>query len=220
MIITNSTSRPSERFLEIIYPYFSQQGYEFKKSKKLFVRTFDKGTHHVGFWFRISTLTDVTLHWGLRLEKLENVFSQILERNKRDKSTLTLGTDLPNHTRWDNPIEMPVPLYDQKTLNYDDFSINKATQKIVESYNKYVIPYFEKYSNYQNVEEHFNSFQFKGIKGLVLAKYLSKTNFEEIAFTYFSQIKQRPGGENSEEMSLFNKTIEFLSKNDIAKLID
>ena len=144
----------------------------------------------------------------------------MLKRNKRDKSTLTLATDLPNHTRWDNPIEMPVPLYDQQTLTYDDFSINQAKQKIVESYNKHVVPYFDKYSDYRNVGDHFSNLEFKGLKGLILAKYLSKPNFEEIAFTYYSQIKHRCHGENCEEMSLFNKTIEFLSNNDVRKLLD
>jgi hypothetical protein len=115
---------------------------------------------------------------------------------------------------------MPIPLYDSQFLLYDDLSINKAAQKSIKNYETYVVPYFEKYTDYVNLEKFYNNFEYKQTKGLVLAKYLSLPYFDELVSIFHKQIMLRCEQEDCDELHFFHKTIEYLNKNNIKKLLD
>lgn len=89
MIITDKNARPSERFIEVIKHYFLSLGYSYKKSDKTFIKIFDRGFYEVGFWFRISTLTDVSLHWSIQLTKFEKI-AALIRKERLTKSNHTL----------------------------------------------------------------------------------------------------------------------------------
>ncbi|MGB4843503.1 MAG: hypothetical protein WBP16_03500, partial [Ferruginibacter sp.] len=141
MIITDSTEKPSNRFIEAVKPYFESQGYSFHKSKKLFSIGFTHGTKSIGFWFRISTLTNAELNWRVQYEKLEKVCAVLRGTPRQYKSAFTVATDMANHTRWELNPEHTFNLYNEESLHYDDFSINKAAQKIIQGYESHVVPF-------------------------------------------------------------------------------
>lgn len=217
---TDSALGPSEWFLEIIKPYFFEQGFEYKKSAKKFIRKNDNGFHQVDFWFKISTYCQVSLRWGLQVDKLEKVYAEICGTPRKYKSSLTLFVDLSNYIRMENDGDHTIPLYDPNDYQYSDMSINIAAVKIRQAFEKYVVPFFEKYNNYLELERFYNEQEYKQVKGLILAKYFEREDFKDICSIFSEQIKTRNLNEDCDEMKLYHKTIDYLTRNDVKRLLD
>jgi hypothetical protein len=217
MIITNSAEKPSNRFIEVVRPYFQNQGYEYNKTKKQFHRPFSKGTQYVGFWFRIGVLTSACINWRFQFEKLEKVYATIQGKPKSYKSSFTLGTDMANYTRWEETPQHTFQLYDDTTLFYDDFSINNAAKKIVEGYEKYTVPYFNQYNDYRHLYEFYCKQDWRQTREIILAKYLSIDDYEQMVDKFQQEVYNRM---DKEEMALCEKTIHFLNTQDLKHWLD
>jgi hypothetical protein len=212
MIITNSADRPSNRFIEVVKPYFESQGYEFKKTKKEFHRPFEKGKQIVGFWFRIGVLTNACLYWRIQFEKLEKICSTIEGKPNSYKSAFTIATNQSHHTRWEENPEHTFDLYDESTLYYDDFSINSAAQKVIAGYEKYTIPYFKQYSDYPALYEVYAKQDFRQTRQIILAVYLALPETDKLISKFKDEVFVR---NDPREIALFEKTINFISTEDI-----
>lgn len=218
MVITDSTEKPSNRFIEVVKPYFESQGYSYHKSKKLFSKDFIHGTKSVGFWFRIGILTSASLNWRIQYEKLEKVCALLRGTPRQYKSVFTLATDMANYTRWEPNPEHTFYLYDETTLYYDDFSINNAAKRIIEGYDKYTAPYFDKYQNYQDLYKAFsNNDGLTGLKEILLAKYFEVIDVDKLVSKYEFEVLRR----NEEaEIAMYKRLVQFLQSEDIKKWLD
>ena len=218
MIITDSTDKPSNRFIEVVKPYFESQGFSYHKSKKHFSRDFTHGTQTIGFWFRIGILTDASLHWSIQFEKLEKICAVIRGTPRKYNSSVTLATDMPNYTRWEPNPEHTFYLYDESSLLYDDFSINKAAQKIIAGYEKYTIPFFGKYQDYQDLYKSFSSNDgFTGFKEVLLSKYFEIADFDKLISKYEFEVLRR---NDDLEIALYKGLVHFLQTKKIKKWLD
>ena len=214
MIITDPTERPSARFLQVVKPFFESQGYQFNKTKKQFQRPFSRGTHIIGFWFRIGVLTSVDLNWRIQFEKLEKVHATLLGRPRHYKSLFTLGTDLSNYTKGK---EMPYPLYDEISLYYDDFSINAASEKTIEAYKNYAEKYLEQFLEYGDIYKFYEKQDWRQTREILLSKYFSASNFEDKVETFRQEVYKR---HDRTEIECFEKTIQFLNDQNIRGWLD
>lgn len=208
MIVTDPTEKPSNRFLTAITPFFHTKGYKHMKSQKSFRKAFDFGTLEVGLWFRTSTLTEAWLYWHMQFEKLERLQAVIQGKSKKHKLNFTMGADLANYTRWENPPKLGFQLYDSKSLKYDDFSINGAVQKTIESYETYVVPYFAKYCNYEGLLQFYRKSDFRSMKEIILAKYFSLPEANELQSQLAFEVHRR---NDKSEIDSFNTLSSFLN---------
>ncbi|HLO37147.1 MAG TPA: hypothetical protein VK173_01520 [Lacibacter sp.] len=216
----SSNLRQSERFVESIMPYFLTNGYTYKKASKKFAKTNNRGFQQVGLWFKISSFGQVSINWGFQIEKLEKIYYEISGEKSKYKSSLTLMTDLPNYTRFENNVEHTFPLYDPSNYEYSDLSINNAVAEIINAFEKYTVPFFSKYDDYFELEKFFNNQEYKQVRGLILAKYCKNDDIDKISSIYCQQIKARNLGEDCDEMKLYHKTIAYLNQYDINILLD
>ena len=99
MIITEPSLRPSDRLIICLKEYFEDQGFSFNKGQKLFIRPFSRGYQIVSFWFRINSLTEVSLEWSIHFEKLEKLFAELNGTPKKYRSIRTIATNMSNYTR-------------------------------------------------------------------------------------------------------------------------
>jgi hypothetical protein len=212
MIITDPTEKPSSRFLTVIAPFFESKGYHHLKSHKSFRKTFDFGTLEIGFWFKISTLTEVWPYWHMQFEKLERLYATIQGKSKRHKLAYTIGADLANYTRWENPPKLGFELYDSQSLRYDDFSINNAMQNTIASYEDYVAPYFAKYSSYESLLDFYRKSDFRSIKEIILAKYFSLPEADKLQSQLALEVHRR---DQQDEIESFNSLVGFLNNENL-----
>jgi hypothetical protein len=218
MIITDSTEKPSNRFIETVKPYFESQGYSYHKPKKLFSKEFTHGTKSIGFWFRISVLTSASLNWRIQFENLEKLCASLRGTPRQYKSAFTVATDMANYTRWEPNPKHTFYLYDEASLHYDDFSINNAAQKIIAGYEKYTVPFFDKYQDYQDLYSTFsNNDGFSGMKEVLLAKYFSIPDFDKLVSKFEFEVLRR---NDKIEIATFQRLVQFLHKEDIKKWLD
>ena len=221
MIITDPLQKPSQRFLQVIQAYFEHQGFTFQKNKKSFERHFEKGKQSVYFEFRISTLTTVNVRWHISFEKLEKLYAELIGTPKQFKSFWTVGTDMSHHTRWLNHIHMPPSLYNNATLQYDDFSINQASNTIINFYESFIVPYFENYKNYESIEKYYNEeIKAIGIKGLILAKYISRSDYRKLVEIYRNQVNARTGKKGDQDRLVLERTLELLDIKNLKDILD
>jgi hypothetical protein len=217
LTITDSSARPSERFIQIVAGYFGNHGFTYKKSQKEFITKFEKGKKTVGFYFRIGTLTTATLHWSIHFEKFQKLIGYLFEDPKRHNKSNTIGSDICNYTR---NADLAFKLYDGHTLSYDDFSINKAATLSIKAYEEYTVPYFERFSNYAHLEKNYNADKFKSITGIILAKYVDNPRFDLLVETLYEQAHIREKISPSNELAIIDKTITFLRTNNIKAVLD
>jgi hypothetical protein len=217
LIITDSSARPSDRFLQIVAGYFEKHGFTYKKSQKEFITNFEKGKKTVGFYFRIGMLTTATLNWSIHFEKFQKLLGYLFNDPKRYNKSNTIGSDICNYTR---NADLAFKLYDEQTLAYDDFSINKAATSTINAYEEYTVPYFDKFSRYIHLERHFNADKFKSITGVILAKYVENPTFDSLVQTLYEQAHIREKISPSNELAIIDKTISFLTTNNIKAVLD
>ncbi len=215
--ITDSSARPSNRFLEIVADYFGNDGFTYKKSQKEFIKNFEIGKKAVGFYFRIGTLTTATLHWSIHIEKLQKLIGRLFDDPKRYNKSSTIGSDICNYTR---NADLAFRLYDEQTLSYDDFSINKAATLSIKAFEEYTVPFFEKFTSYAHLEKHYNLDKFKNITGIILAKYVDNPRFDLLVRTLYEQAHIREKISPSNELAIIDKTINFLKTNNIKAVLD
>lgn len=215
MIVTNNSSKPSERFTEVISGYFIKSGYTFKKSQNSFVKPFEKGFFVVKLWFKVGTFTDVTFSWWLFFEKLAKLNALLLGKPKNYKNLIYMPSSLAIHTRWEENFEHTWKLYDESSLIYTDMSINIAAEKFIKAFEYYVPNYFEYFKHYESLEKDFNQDEFKNIAGLILAKYFDRPDFESLLQTYSKQVELRESDPEGEEHLILNRFMEFILKNKI-----
>ena len=216
LTITHSSARPSDRFIQIVAGYFGNQGFTYKKSQKEFITKFEKGTKTVGFYFRIGTLTTATLHWSIHFEKFQKLIGYLFDDPKRHNKSNTIGSDICNYTR---NADLAFKLYDEQTLSFDDFSINKAATLSIKAYEEYAVPYFEKFTSYTHLEEHYNLDKFKNIGGIILAKYVDNPRFDLLVQALYEQAHIREKISPSNELTIIDKTITFLRTNNIKAVL-
>jgi hypothetical protein len=220
MIITNPSNRPSERFLQVINSYFIDQGYTFLKSKKSYKKTFDQGYYLLKFDFRISLFVTVNMWWSVTFEKFEKLFAQLAGNPKAYKLGFTMGHDIVHYTRWFNHPVREFPLFNNKTNEHDDFSINQAATGIINFYETYTVPYFDKYNTYEKLERYYNEGEEKHIRGLLLAKYLDRPYYLDLVEAIRKQIGISSNDSNIRMQEFFDETLNYLNHNDIKKALD
>src|SRR5436853_3735237 len=97
MIITDPSIRPSQRFIDILLPYFSQQDYTLRAGLNEFRRQTKEGFETVSFRFYVSTLVSVDFSWAKSFLPLEKIVAFINGHPNKYKTEFTLRSDLMNY---------------------------------------------------------------------------------------------------------------------------
>jgi hypothetical protein len=234
MIITDPLKRPSERLIQVVSNYFLLKGFVYKKSLNQFARTIGNRKEMVSiFYNRTADLVRATLTWAVLFPDLEKIYRAIeFEKIKANRET-TLWTDLLNYLpRRENSDTSEFELYNSETLRYDDFSINAGAVELINSYEKYIEPYFEYYKDLRKVEKDLNELPLRhhphigfGNRqislGMILGKRFDKENFSSLADLYKEYILNDDEDlEFKVKMEMyFEKTLEILNTVAIEKAI-
>jgi len=217
--LTDNSSRPSERFLQLVSKYLVEEGYFFIKNKKSFAKPFDKGNYVIRFDFRIGMLTSVTFSWFLFFEKLAKVNSTINGNPKAYRRLMYMPASLAIHTRWEKDFEHTWRLYDDYTSTHTDKAINLAVENFIKAYKLHVPNYFRHFEKYESLESDYNKDEFKSVPGLILAKYFKNSNFETLLETFEKQINVREHNISGEEHEILDRLKKYLQNNDIRNLM-
>lgn len=233
MIITDPTKRPKERFLEVVQGYFFDKGYTYKKSLNQFERVVDNRKEMVSIWYnKTINLVRATLSWAVLFPEVEKVYKKIKVEDWGNDTT-TLWTDLLNyHPLRKTDVPRDFDLYNSVDHKYDDISINNASVELIKSYEKYVEPFFEHYTNLETLEKELNTIPLKYhfyigyggrqiVIGLALAKKFQSNNFNALKSSYQDYINNDKEDEKFKQkmQKNFDSAVAFLEQNDIDKII-
>lgn len=232
MIITDPSKRPKERLIEVVQEYFFAKGYTYKKSLHQFARNVDNRQEMVSIWYnKTVNLVSVTTSWAVFFSELEKVYATINKENTQ-KQTTTLWTDLLNYY----PLRKPVVTTDFDLYNsafrYDDASINKGANALIECYETHIEPFFEQYKRLEELERELNSIPLQHHSyighwdrriaiGLILGRRFNNNSFNSLKNSYWEYIDDTIKDEefNDKMKNCFDRTISFLEQNDINRLI-
>ena len=227
MIISDNSKRPSERFIEIVKPYFEQKGYSFKKSAKQFVFFTDNGQKTVGLRFYTTIdLVSANLYWMLTFLPLEKIFATLNGHPKKFKNEGSVMADLLNYSlRRRDDAEYQVSLFNGN-LKYDDFSLNNGALKIIALFEKYIEPYFKTHADYFSLEKLFNQLPISSSDltpyyrkhacfGLILAKYYDREDFQLLVSSYKQYAGQMHYIVKDQMLEIIDKTLQHISNSNI-----
>ena len=233
MIITDPTTRPKERFIEVVQDYFFAKGYTYKKSLNQFERVIDNRKEMVSIWYnKTINLVRATLSWAILFPEIEKIYTKINVEDWQNKTT-SLWTDLLNyHPLRKTNVPSDFELYNSADQQYDDISINNAASELIKNYEKYVEPFFDHYQNLQTLERELNTIPLQHhfyigyggrqiAIGLALGKKFHPDSFNSLKTSYQEYINiDKEGEEFKQKMQkYFDSTIKFLEQNDIDKII-
>jgi hypothetical protein len=193
MIITNPSLPPSKRFFEVVNPFIIENGFSFKAGKCK--RIYDNRTEIMNFSFLTwGNIVAGHIIWGTSFNSIEKLLLQI-EKSKKRILPLTLRADIVNYEerRKDAAISR-FNLFDPISYKYDDFSINRAANEFIESYENYIQPFFEKFKDLKGVADVLNEIPVKRTQlmnvdkhievGLMLAYRYAPDTFDDICRSY------------------------------------
>jgi hypothetical protein len=224
MIITDPSQPPSKRFFEILNKYFFTANYTFKKNCFNFFCADRIDTVYITF-LKWGHLVSAQLSWSISFTALDKALKQ-LNGSKRKLADSTLATGLLNYPECrKDKVKTDFHLYDAETLQYDHFSINVAATEIINSYEKYVAPFFNKFHELRQVEKELNANPIKIpkfmsiekhiISGLILAKNYRANSFEEISKSYEAVLDNSNYNDKKEYKIMLYNAIDYLKKNNI-----
>lgn len=220
MIVTDPSSRPSERFLQAVTPFFAELGYELKRSKNAFEREFKYGKQFVGFWFRISQFVRVELYWSIQFLEFEKLLARINGHPKRYKSSMTVSTTLGRYQKENNvPVDDYWNLYDLNTYLYDDFSINAAADKVKGAYKTDIAPFFERISDYRSLEQYYGTFPARWNAHILLASLVDDPDIGNLIKHCFEIAEKQEPEDKDQMITRLNNTLAFIQQNDIKTLL-
>lgn len=224
MIITDPSLSPSKRLLEVLNKFFFEKNFTFRKAR--YERVYENRIEIVyPFFLKWGHLVSGRIHWSTSFIEIEKILKQINESKQRIIEP-TIAQNLVNYSvcRKNNGKDS-FDLYDQTTHQYDNFSINRAAEDIIESYQAFISPFFNKFINLEKVENELNSLPIKRTEfmniqkqittGLILSKKYSSNNFEEISNSYKSYLANSKYTDKEEFEKKLDLTIEYLRKKEI-----
>ena len=189
MIITDNTLAPSKRLIEILNVYFKQKGFDYNKTKKCYQKEFVDRVENIypDFVNRYS-LVDVGIYFTLTFPQIWEIYKRLTKSKKRTVQD-TVGVSILNYP-FSTPEYSSVSLFDSQTGKYDDFTINNASEKFIETYELYVAPFFEKINSLKSLDVELNSLPIKRTYlckheshfeiGLILTKLLNPSKLDTI----------------------------------------
>jgi hypothetical protein len=233
MIITDPAKRPKERFIEVVQGYFFDKGYAYKKSLNQFERIVDNRKEIVSIWYnKTINLVRATLSWAILFPEVERIYTKINVEDCKNETT-SLWTNLLNyHPLRKTNVSRDFDLYNSVDYQYDDISINKAAAELIESYEKYVEPFFEHYKDLRTLEKELNEkplhhhiyIGYGGRQialGLILGKKFQNDTFNSLKEDYQEYIINDENGEEFKQKmhKYFESAIAFIEQNDIDRMI-
>jgi hypothetical protein len=218
MAVNDHTSKPSDRLIKAVSSYFNNKGFAFQKKRSLnyFERPFEYGSQSIRLEFYThSSLVKVSLAWSVHFDKLSKLIGKLYEDIKWQKCTSAIGESLGIYTRWMENVEHAWPLYDQDSLQHDDVSINKAGKKLIEAYEHFVEPYFEKNSNYTGLANFMLEAGYDSEAALIVAKFTASPKYESILSQRYMYANNRSGEDKESALRFLHNWERFESQGDL-----
>ena len=173
--------------------------------------------------------TEAQMQFGLDFPILEKTYATLKGWTKKVETGYTFGTELNNlpEIRFSENLYY-FPLYDRRNFKVDDTSIKEAATQYLSVFEKYAVPFFEKYRHLQSVERQLNKLPITYpvitnwtdkhiVFGLLLASVFSSENYNAIRSSYIDYLQTM---HNSSELSqLLHDTDQFVKRTDVRSLL-
>lgn len=219
IILTDPNLKPSERFEKVLLDRLEKEGFKHLKSKHEFVQDFEYGKRIISLSYNTSFGYISTVQYFIKIifSDLEKAFKKVY----------------PNYgwTNWtihENLHWTESSLYDDKTNDYSDKSINKLSDEFFLEIKPKIDLTFSKISDYQSLNETYNSepnefidylphsrLEKRIINGLILTRSIEPFNFEKIRNDYLSLVDKYKGNDSEEIKKEVKQGLDFLIVNEI-----
>lgn len=240
-----SNKRPSDRLCDLLTPEMEQRNFEFKKSKKTFVRRFDLGEQRIRLSFNSNGfLVSTEPNFSICFYGLEKAYSKIFNDEgpgyKSKTTFLSLTSDFfhlrfnlfdeeTSDEEFDRLIEENESRGESKTstslLIHPDSKIKSAANKLISAFDNEFEPLFRYYSNYDTLDEIFNSdptsdvqFMHWTYKRISLGLILNNYLNKENQLDLIE--KYRESYPQQEYLDRINQFTEFTANSDLKKLVN
>ena len=219
IIRTDPNLKPSERFEKVLLDKLQIEGFKHLKSKHEFVQDFEYGKRIISLSYNNSFGYISTVQYFIKIifSDLERAFKKVYP--DYGWTNWTIHESL----HWTDS-----SLYDDKTNNYSDQSINKLSNEFFLEIKPKIDLTFSKISDYQSLNETYNStpnefidylphsrLEKRIINGLILLKNVDPSKFETTRNNYLILLDSYKGNDIDEIKNEVEYGLNFLNENEI-----
>lgn len=219
IILTDPTLQPSERFEVVLFRRLEKEGFRYLKSKNEFVQGFEYGKRIITLSYNNSFGYISTVQYFIKIvfTDLEKAFKKVYPDYGWTDWTIH------ENLHWTDG-----SLYDNKSDNYTDKSINKLADEFFREIKPKVDLTFSKICDYQELNKVYNSnplefitylphsrLEKRIINGLLLIKSLEPANLKSKRDQYLTLLNKYKGNDKEDIRIEVEKGLIFMDENEL-----